>query len=244
MLIQMQEKGILKNVIRFLLFVSLTSCIENSNNENFHSNKESEIRNKSSIIVGENTYSEIKKTLIDTVKSWQLNKINSFHDESGQSDFMIDTLLAINQKSDRLVSCLLSVSFIKPNPTGGISIILGEKINNNWYFFLGGGHVFIPNELKKGIKNEPFSFPELHHIALKEVYGGYLNAKNEINEDWFTSLFEGPGWGDFNDQSAFDWFLKGKRFKTKKEYYEFVHMEKVRNNWLQRDTTRPIIPLN
>jgi hypothetical protein len=63
------------------------------------------------------------------------------------------------------------------------------------------------------------------------VYSGYLKRNGEINEEWFTSHFEDSGWGKFEDQKAFDYILKGRRFSTKKEFFEFMHLEKVRNNW-------------
>lgn len=233
----------LKYAISLIIFLFLSSCLNNTTKENENTDIEIKIRNKSSEIIGESSYTKIQQKFIDTVASWKINKIKGFVDEAGNSDFIPDTLIAINTNNNRLVTCILFRTIGLTNPTGGISFYYGERINhNNWYFF-GGPHVFVPFEMKAPSNQEPFSYQQLHEIALKEVYGGYLNEKGEINEAWFTSQFEGQGWGDFEHQEKSDWILKGKRFKTKKEFYEFLHLEKVRNNWLRRDTTKPIIQL-
>ncbi len=92
--------------------------------------------------------------------------------------------------------------------------------------------------------NTPLSYQQLHEIALKEVFGGYLKQDGNINEEWFTSHFESNGWGDFNHQEYDDWCLKGKRYTDLKEYYIACHLCKVKSNWANRDTTRSIIKLN
>ena len=225
------------------IFVLITSIILNAC---VNTSKDKQTTNYFTIsknIIGENTYHKILNQITDSIHFYTINKFNNYSAEY-LYDYKVDSLLCFNNNGDRFIGC----RHLYVNTPGAIAddlqYILGEKINNNWYIFKSAS-ISVPRSMFEGHpENKPLSYSQLHHIALKEVYGGYLNAKNEINEDWFTSLFEGPGWGDFNDQSAFDWFLKGKRFKTKKEYYEFVRMEKVRNNWLQRDTTQPIIPLN
>jgi len=76
------------------------------------------------------------------------------------------------------------------------------------------------------------------------VYGGYLNEKGEINEAWFTSLFEGPGWGDFENQESSLKFLNvTEKFTDKRNFFEAIHLQSVKNNWASRDTTKPIISL-
>jgi hypothetical protein len=42
-------------------------------------------------------------------------------------------------------------------------------------------------------ENQPLSYQQLHEIALKEVYSGYLDAMGNINEDWFKMHFENVG---------------------------------------------------
>lgn len=72
--------------------------------------------------------------------------------------------------------------------------------------------------------NKPLSYAQLHEIALKQVYSGYLNEKGEINEAWFKSEFEGLGWVNWDDSPE-----KIKSY-TRKDYEKF-HLEKVANNW-------------
>jgi hypothetical protein len=113
-----------------------------------------------------------------------------------------------------------------------IQYLYGEKIDDKWYFFTGPTLSVPRSMIKNHDVHKPLSFEQLHQIALKEIYSGYLTQKGEINEDWFTSHFEDAGWGKFEEQNASqDWWLKGRRFKTKKEFFEFCHLEKVRSNW-------------
>ena len=142
----------------------------------------------------------------------------------------IDSLLCFNTKGDRLISAKL-MQQLNNDVADGIDFMYGEKINNKWYFF-SGAYITIPrNMLKDHPINKPLSYQQLHQIALKEVYGGYLKSNGEINEAWFTSQFEGPGWGDFNNQPSLDFILKGKRFTNKKEFFEYAHLTVVKANW-------------
>ena len=45
--------------------------------------------------------------------------------------------------------------------------------------------------------------------------------------------FEGPGWGNFENQESADKFLNlnGKRFNNKRKFFEAIHLQSVKNNW-------------
>jgi len=115
-----------------------------------------------------------------------------------------------------------------------LMFIYGVKIENEWYFFDGPG-IMVPREMYQKDIHKPLSFSKLHEIAMQEVFSGYLKKKDlgfwrnvfgkteyEVNEAWFSSHFEGPGW-DRNCRNA--------------ECYEKLYLAKVRNNWAHRDTT-------
>jgi len=116
----------------------------------------------------------------------------------------------------------------------GIELFLGEQINNQWWFFKGGWYFIVP---RQGFKDHdihtPLSYQQLHQIALKEVYAGYLNRNGEINENWFTSKFESNGWVNWDDTPE-----KIKSY-TRKDYEQF-HLRKVRSNWygVKKDSLR------
>ena len=121
-----------------------------------------------------------------------------------------------------------------------MDFLYGEKINGLWYFFRGP-YVVIPREMVKNQPlNKPLNYAQLHNIALKEVYGGYLTGDGDINEHWFTAKFESAGWGDFEKQENYDDILKGKRYKTSQEFFEQMHLFVIGNNWngVNRDSIK------
>lgn len=216
-----------RKAIRYLLFVlllSTQSCV-NKPDANY--------KEFSTKLIGVSEYNKVFQMCSDTLYIWKLHKICGSLD-SIYSISILDSILCFNRDKTRLITCILNKNIDeKQKPTAdGIFYLYGEKINGLWYFFKGP-FIVIPREMVKNHPiNKPLSNQQLHQIALKEVYGGYLTNKGEINEAWFISHFEGNGWGDFNKQDAeSDWFLKGRRYKTKKEYYEAAHLDKVANNW-------------
>ncbi len=186
----------------------------------------------------ENIYNNAK----DSVRLWSLNKLASYTFEDGKFEYQLDSVLCFNLNKNRMISSLLEKVPAKGSNSDGLIYLYGEKINNNWYFFKGPSIVIPRSMVKNHPINQPLSYSQLHQIALKEIYGGYLKRNGEINEDWFTSQFEGPGWGDFNNQAAIDWVLNGKRFNNKKEFFEFLHLEVVKNNWngINKDSIKPL----
>ena len=218
----------------FLLLILFQFC---EPNQNKLYNKYSEVSKK---IVGQIEYSNIYKKAVDSINIWILNKIDNYKFHQNGKNFILDSLLCFNKDGTKFIAGLININIKNPN-SDGINFFYGEKIKNNWFFFRGG-YTVIPREMVKGQNiHIPLNYEQLHQIGLKEIYSPYLNLKGEINEAWFKNEFEGFGWGKFEEQGPEnDWYLKGRRFKTKKEFFQSGHLDKVKNNWLQRDTTQPI----
>ncbi len=223
----------------------LPSCLNNNNNNNNNneSDKTGKLLGISKSLIGNEQYSNVYLKINDSIKTWSSNNLGYYKYLGKSKNYQIDSLLCFNKDKNRIITCVLMQQLSKEGVADDIDFLYGEKIKNEWYFF-EGANIFVPREMVKDHDvSKPLSYQQLHQIALKEVYGGYLNSKGEINEEWFTRQFEGPGWGSFEDQASSDWFLKGKRFKTRKEYFEFVHLEKAKSVWASRDTTKPIVQL-
>jgi hypothetical protein len=224
-----RDSQLLLILIIALLFVA---CKYNKNNE--------EMIKVLNVLSNSKECCTIRAIAKDTLTLWIKEKLNNRSCEDTISygkSWIIDSTVAFNFKRDRVVMGVLYSSNNTPTTVmDEISFLYGAKIECKWYFF-HGGTIHLPREIYVSMNkiHEPLSFTKLHEIAMKEVFGGYLvkNTKGKwvINEAWFKQQFEGTGWGDFNDQDSEDWFLKGKRFKTEKEYYEFAYLQKVRNNW-------------
>jgi hypothetical protein len=218
-------------LVAILLFVS---CSEKKNDD-----KTMIFKAISKHIIGHIEYTKIYNNIVDTLNCWKTNNLFGVSVACNYSCFQTDSLLCFNKHRNRMITCILERNCSEDNGDG-IHFFYGVKIKNAWFFFLGPS-IFIPREMyvSKNKIHEPLSFAKLHEIAIKEVFSGYLREKNkgqlEVNEAWFKQRLEGLGWGDFNDQDSEDWFLKGKRFKTEKEYYEFAYLQKVRNNWCWKD---------
>lgn len=194
-------------------------------------------------IVNEKEYNRIYINATDSIKIWSLNKISNYNFHGKGKDFILDTLLCFNTSGNRLISALLNINTSNPN-SDGINYFYGENINGLWYFFRGG-YTVIPRSLVKGHpESKPLSYSQLHQIALKEIYSGYLKNNGEINESWFISHFENNGWGTIKNQSYFDWCFKGKRYTNEKEFYIASHLCKVKANWsnINKDSIKPLPP--
>ncbi|HXB40721.1 MAG TPA: hypothetical protein VNZ49_09275 [Bacteroidia bacterium] len=215
--------------IYYLAFVFLMGCV----------NSDKKIKDISIKYAGNDIYSETFEKANDTLTSWKLNNLYGSNDSTFNTT-CLDSLLCFNTSKNRFISALLSRTTVKNASMDGLVFFYGEKINNQWYFFRGAS-IVIPRSMVKGHDiSKPLSYEQLHEIALKEVYSGYLTSKGEINEEWFAKHFEGPTWGDFNRQGDLDWALKGKRFTNRKDYYEYFHLKAAIGIWETRDTTQPI----
>jgi hypothetical protein len=166
-------------------------------------------------------YLSIRKQANDSIFLW-IKELTIYDDLTG-GQWELDSMFCFNTNKTRFVACLKSQCSRKECVSDDLSILLGEKIDNKWYFFRESVTIVLPRDLYKKDIHTPLSFDKMHEIAMKEVYKGYLKANGEINEDWFKSHFEGKGWCGEDTCDAKD--------------YEAIHLEKVRNNWAWRDTT-------
>jgi hypothetical protein len=182
-------------------------------------------------VTGKTKYDSILQLVHDTIRSWSDNKLGYYSYCGVNKNCIIDPLICFNTDGSRFIGALLQQQLSREAVSDDIDYFLGEKINNSWYFF-STDNLMVPRSIKKNHPlNKPLPYGYLHKTAWENLFIGYLKKNGEINEEWFTHHFEGPGWGDFNDQASQDWFLKGKRFTSRREFFEFAHLDKVRNNW-------------
>ncbi len=227
------DKNKLIIISNIILYFFLVSCNTSS--------KEQDLIQFSESKIGCKKYLEIYNKANDSISAWVLNDLDNYTMKYQQS-YKLDSLLCFNSQLNRFIAaihCYRNVS----TPSDELCYFVGEMINNKWYFFLTSETVTLPRKMYLKTEVIPLTYQQLHEIALKEVFSPYLKPNGEINEEWFIKKFEGPGWGSMEDQSYFDWCFKGKRYSNKKEFYEANHLCKVKRNWMDRDTTKPIIPL-
>ncbi len=216
-----------------MFFVSC--CFANSNdNDSKKSTKDYSL--KTDQIVNLKDRLLIYENFKDSVQLWSSHKLGLYTFDKVNFDYYVDSLLCFNKNGDRFVGCIIQYTLIKNAPSDGLIFGYGEKIEGAWYFFRGAA-IVIPRSMVKGHPiNQPLSYAQLHQIALKEVYGGYLKSDGSMNEAWFTSHFEDIGWGDFNDQTSSLKYLglkPNEKFTDKRKFFEAIHLQSVKNNWYQ-----------
>ena len=164
-------------------------------------------------ILGERKYDTVYRNATDSISSWISNQVSYWKDEKLGKSIELDSLLCFNQGGDKLITALLAKTLDSNYTVDGIHFFYGVKITNKWYFFKGPFVVLFREGYQKDL-HAPLSFTKLHEIAMQEVFSGYLKKKDlgfwrnvfgkteyEVNEAWFASHFEGPGW-DRNCRNA------------------------------------------
>lgn len=223
----LEKEGMLKKGISLLAwFILLFGCREFSNDKFNY-----QVISKK--ILGNNQYNSVYKSAFDTIKKRVLLTGSYYFLENGR--WFIDSLLVCNKSGDRCVTNIMSLC---EKDSGCVSedlhFLYAEKINNAWFFFHGPTLIVPRDMFKNHDSTKPLSYQQLHQIALKEIYSGYLLPNGEINEAWFTQHFEGPGW--------YKWDETPEQVKklTRKDF-EQRHLDYVRRMWEGRDTTKPAI---
>ena len=227
----MSSPGI-KNFAAVLLVCLVFACKEKRSGELRH--KRMLYKKYSTQQVGYKEYMDVFNSVNDSIKKWVSNNLENYAIYKTYG-WHLDSLICFNAEGDR---CQMALSYQLPSNDDhdGMDYFSGIKIKNRWYFFMGGGHFLLPREYYQSDIHAPLSFKKLDEIAMEEIFRGYLkkNPKGEweINDGFFTTYFEGSGWGDFEQQSYKDTVLNGKRFTNRKEYFNSIQLRKVKNNWL------------
>ena len=213
-----------RNNLYLIILVTSTfllSCFENKNkevSEIVESKKMFEVSNR----ISNKDYNRVYQEANDSVNYWIENNLSAYQTEK-INKWKIDSLICFNEKVNKCIMALLkSNTYFKDQTADGITYFYGVKINQKWYFFKGP-YLALPREPQ--LMQIPRTFPQLHAIAMKEVFSGYLkkNAKGpshggewEINEAFF------------NDFTSGAWY-QGKRPDTQAEW-DSVYL-KVSNPW-------------
>lgn len=211
-------------VISLIYFLSILLGCVNSNNKqaNLDEIKVNGFKNAIYISTYKNANDSITFFIQNNLLNLQMASLRRWE---------IDSMLCFNTNKDRCVILILEQGIGKEYTSEAIEILLGEKINANWYFFLEGSTLYLPRDMYTKDIHNPLPFSKLSEIAHKELMGGYLkrmpNGKYEINDAWVNSHFEGNGWCD--------------TCKTRADY-ERLHYRKVVNNWKYKTTITPVLP--
>lgn len=170
----------------------------------------------------------------DSLVSWELHGLKLYLNILKKESWRLDSLFVFNAKGDKLASVILSQTpkSLKSNSDALIDFY-GVKIDSNWYFFAGATHI-VPRDLyidtlKHNIFT-PLSFEQLHELAIKRIYKGYLKTSfpNDttnlsINQKWFDEIA-----GKHDGGYGSCWGCKSEN-----EYYLTI----VRDNWKKRDSS-------
>ena len=220
-----------------ILFLLIFGCVQKID-------KETSFKKNSLSVISRSDQNKFISEISDTLKIWELNSIGKLKSVKGEFSIRLDSLLCFNFTGTRFITCIHTYIEREGPKSDGLVCFYGEKINNKWYYFSGNSFVISRATFNDQDINKPLSYQQLHQAALKNIYSGYLK-NGQINEDWFTEHFEGIGWGDFQHQETSDEYLglKGKRFTNRREFFEAIHLQSVKNNWVARDTTQPLVPL-
>lgn len=189
----------------FYIILTLISLLQFNCQRN---NNELVLKEKCISVIGVSNYKNIIRIANDSIINWKKNNFSYLSESKGISEYTVDSLLISNKSGTRVITCLLAKTFLKPNPAGGIEFFYGERINDIWYFTRGAS-IFIPYEMKKSKNQLPYDYSELHQIALKEVYRGYLKSNGEINEELFIHHFDNA-------------IMNFRKYKNKEEYNKLV----------------------
>ncbi|MGZ3882837.1 MAG: hypothetical protein ACXVPQ_04565 [Bacteroidia bacterium] len=139
----------------------------------------------------------------------------------------IDSLVCLNSERNKLVATINeSNGKGKDAKMDQIEKLLGKKMNNKWYFFLGGGSLAVPRDFYKKNEMNPLTFHELSQVARKEFFAGAIVKKDGkliVNDEWVNNHFE------YNGMCA--------HCKTH-EQFDSTHWKKITDKWKKRiDTT-------
>jgi hypothetical protein len=167
-----------------------------------------------------NVYTELHKTLTDSTNSYLNSHLKSFL-QLYNNPWQIDSFICVNSKNDKLVATInSSIGKCKECWSDDVTKILGKKVNNKWYFFVGGGTLVVPRESYGKTPQMPLTLTELSQIAHKEMFGENCLIKKDgeyvVNDAWVDQHF-------YNKGICADCKTIGE--------YDSVHWKKILDKW-------------
>jgi hypothetical protein len=200
-------------------------------------------------LVREKEYNAVVKNANDSLENWIANGLPTYK-YIADSEHKIDTLFCFNSKKNKCISCIISKGYKDRDHTdkdyrdvqGSLDYLYGVKIKKKWFFF-NGPTVIIPRNYfyTKNIQ-KPFTFDQLHNIAIRQIHNGYLKQREnskvyEINEDFFSDITSGAYCTDCKTQQEYDtfflnyirtnWITKYKPLKEGEIVYEYDKTKKT-----------------
>ncbi|MTK54372.1 hypothetical protein [Paludibacter sp.] len=152
----------------------------------------------------------------DSIKSWKKSNLQSWKYDPSKGENVLDTTVCVNNNGNKAVMAILSHDFSPNAKLEAIGFFYGFKIKEEWYFFTGAT-CYLPRKNYTKDIHTPLSFAELHEIAMKEVFSGYLvEKKTKKDMGWWKNIFA-PEYSysyEINDK----WF--DDHFKTSWGYYK------------------------
>ena len=217
---------------RYFIFILLfiTSCTNRVKNED-EINLEVLIKNKSEEILGEKGYTILYEAMADTLKKWMGNdlyKVNEYGYE-----YKIDSLYCINTDKNKIIGNQIHFNgFQEKNYADGIQEFYGVKINENWYFWVGGYTPLIREGVKGHDKRYPLSYQQLHKVAVSTL-SGYLDEKGNIRDSWFEAKFKN-GYYSFKDRYKYKSIVNGEKIDIEEKYWEYIWRKKGTQLWISK----------
>jgi hypothetical protein len=189
----------------FILTAFLFSCQSNNDKKeinDFNFKDVDSVYNKRNLT---KLSTELYTRASDSVRTWIDHDLRAYQYEKG-NDWQIDSLICINSDESKAVLVILNKDKYPTSKNDGIQYFYGVQISSRWYFFKGP-FIVLFRESYSLPKEKPLTFPQLHAIAMKEVFRGYLkkNAQDEweINERFFDRIeFQFEKWAYFDNKGV------------------------------------------
>ena len=123
------------------LFICLFICLLNNSCKQ-KEGMENIFFEKNIIKMTQEGYWKIYNLTNDSLLFWLENKCNSYPAHK-ELKYTLDSLLCFNTNNNRFISCI-HCAFQGETAMDDLQIILGEKINKQWYFFSGSTSIVLP----------------------------------------------------------------------------------------------------
>lgn len=230
----MLGKGI-KPIIAIAILTAFCRCSSKYKNEKY---------------VSENfgIYASEYKTLNDSIKIYSDSLLHDFISVYYKK-WQVDSLICINSDHTKLIATINESNGAgKEAQMDQIEKILGKRINNKWFFFLGGGVLAVPRDLYGKNEMNPLSFHELSQIARKEFLSGAIikkDGKLVVSDEWVDAHFYCNGFYSFGKHKTPGMIMKGEEYQMPRDKARFdsVHWVHILAKWQKRFDTTGLRPL-